>query len=220
LDIIFFSNGEASADKNYEHLLKITHGLPNKVIRIDGVNGRVKSQHAAANNSDTAWYFLVNAKLKVTAKFDFSWQPDRLQIPKHYIFHATNPINGLVYGHQAIVANNKKLTLANFGTGLDFTMDSEHEVVPIISGIGMYNSSEWDTWRTAFRECIKLKASKTEENQIRLNTWLTVGLGEFYQYSLQGAKHAVEYYDEVSGDFEKLRLSYDWDWINCYYKNK
>jgi hypothetical protein len=220
LDIIFFSNGEASADKNYEHLLKITHGLPNKVTRIDGVNGRVKSQHAAANNSDTAWYFLVNAKLKVTAKFDFSWQPDRLQIPKHYIFHATNPINGLVYGHQAIVANNKKLTLANFGTGLDFTMDSEHEVVPIISGIGMYNSSEWDTWRTAFRECIKLKASKTEENQIRLNTWLTVGLGEFYQYSLQGAKHAVEYYDEVSGDFEKLRLSYDWDWINCYYKNK
>jgi hypothetical protein len=220
LDIIFFSNGEASADKNYEHLLKITHGLPNKVTRIDGINGRVKSQHAAANNSDTAWYFLVNAKLKVSAKFDFSWQPDRLQIPKHYIFHATNPINGLVYGHQAIVANNKKLTLANFGTGLDFTMDSEHEVVPIISGIGMYNSSEWDTWRTAFRECIKLKASKTEENQIRLNTWLTVGLGEFYQYSLQGAKHAVEYYDEVSGDFEKLRLSYDWDWINCYYKDK
>ena len=220
LDIIFFSNGEASADKNYEHLLKITHGLPNKVTRIDGVNGRVKSQHAAANNSDTAWYFLVNAKLKVSAKFDFSWQPDRLQIPKHYIFHATNPINGLVYGHQAIVANNKKLTLANFGTGLDFTMDSEHEVVPIISGIGMYNSSEWDTWRTAFRECIKLKASGTEENQIRLNTWLTVGLGEFYQYSLQGAKHAVEYYDEVSGDFEKLRLSYDWDWINCYYKDK
>jgi hypothetical protein len=220
LDIIFFSNGEASADKNYEHLLKITHGLPNKVTRIDGVNGRVKSQHAAANNSNTAWYFLVNAKLKVSAKFDFSWQPDRLQIPKHYIFHATNPINGLVYGHQAIVANNKKLTLANFGTGLDFTMDSEHEVVPIISGIGMYNSSEWDTWRTAFRECIKLKASGTEENQIRLNTWLTVGLGEFYQYSLQGAKHAVEYYDEVSGDFEKLRLSYDWDWINCYYKDK
>ena len=220
LDIIFFSNGEASADKNYEHLLKITHGLPNKVTRIDGVNGRVKSQHAAANNSDTAWYFLVNAKLKVSAKFDFSWQPDRLQIPKHYIFHATNPVNGLVYGHQAIVANNKKLTLDNFGTGLDFTLDSEHEVVPVNSGIGMYNSSEWDTWRTAFRECIKLKASKTEENQIRLNTWLTVGLGEFYQYSLQGAKHAVEYYDEVNGDFDKLRLSYDWDWINCYYKDK
>jgi hypothetical protein len=220
LDIIFFSNGEASADRNYEHLLKITQVLPNKVTRIDGVDGRVKSQHAAANSSNTSWYFLVNAKLKVASKFDFNWQPDRLQIPKHYIFHATNPVNGLVYGHQAIVANNKKLTLENFGTGLDFTMDSEHEVVPVNSGIGMYNSSEWDTWRTAFRECIKLKASGTTENEKRLNIWSTVGLGEFSQYSLQGAKHAIEYYEEVDGDFDKLRLSYDWGWLRTYYQNK
>ena len=213
LDIVFFSNGETSADRNYEHLLKITQGLPNKITRIDGINGRVKSQHAAANNSNTPWYFLVNAKLKVSAKFDFNWQPDRLQIPKHYIFHATNPVNGLVYGHQAIVANNKKLTLENFGTGLDFTMDSEHEVVPVNCGIGMYNSSEWDTWRTAFRECIKLKASKTEENEIRLNTWLTTAIGDFAEYSLQGAQHAVQYYEEVNGDLTQLRLSYDWVWL-------
>jgi len=220
LDIIFFSNGETSADRNYEHLLKITQGLPNKVTRVDGVDGRVKSQHAAANSSNTSWYFLVNAKLKVASKFDFNWQPDRLQIPKHYIFHATNPVNGLVYGHQAIVANNKKLTLENFGTGLDFTMDSEHEVVPVNSGIGMYNSSEWDTWRTAFRESIKLKQSGTTENDIRLTRWMTQAIGDFAQYSLQGAQHAIEYYEEVNGDFDKLRLSYDWGWLRTYYQSK
>jgi hypothetical protein len=220
LDIIFFSNGEASADRNYEHLLKITQGLPNKVTRVDGVDGRVKSQHAAANISNTSWYFLVNAKLKVSSKFNFNWQPDRLQIPKHYIFHATNPVNGLVYGHQAIVANNKKLTLENFGTGLDFTMDSEHEVVPVNSGIGMYNSSEWDTWRTAFRESIKLKQSGTTENEIRLTRWMTQAIGDFAQYSLQGAQHAIEYYEEVNDDFDKLRLSYDWGWLKTYYQSK
>ena len=220
LDIVFFSNGEICADENYAHLLKITRGLPNRIIRIDGINGRVKSQHAAANSSDTSWYFLVNAKLKVSITFDFSWQPDRLQIPKHYIFHATNPVNGLVYGHQAIVANNKKLTLENFGNGLDFTMDSEHEVVPVNCGIGMFNSSEWDTWRTAFRECIKLKASDSEESQKRLNAWLTIGIGEFSNYSIEGAKDAVEYYDKVNGDFEKLKLSYDWPWLRTYYENK
>ena len=219
MDIVFFSNGEHIADKNYEHLLKLTQGLPNKVIRIDGINGRVKSQHAAANSSNTSWYFLVNAKLKVNSKFDFNWQPDRLQIPKHYIFHATNPVNGLVYGHQAIVANNKKLTLANFGSGLDFTMDSEHEVLDINSGVGVYNSSKWDTWRTAFRECIKLKASETEENIIRLNTWVTVANGDFAEYSLQGAQQAVQYYEEVAGDIIKLRLSYDWDWLKERFNN-
>jgi hypothetical protein len=220
LDIIFFSNGESIADKNYEHLLNITKNLPNKVSRIDGVDGRVKSQHAAANNSDTAWYFLVNAKLKVSSKFNFNWQPDRLQIAKHYIFRATNPVNGLVYGHQAIVANNKRLTLNNNGVGLDFTMDSEHEVVDINSGIALYNTNEWDTWRTAFRECIKLKKSGTSENNERLHAWLTMGIGEFAQYSLQGARHAIEYYEEVDGDFDKLRLSYDWGWLRTYYQNK
>ena len=220
MDIIFFSNGEASADSNYEHLLKITRGLPNKVTRIDGINGRVKSQHTAANSSNTPWYFLINAKLKVSAKFDFNWQPDRLQIPKHYIFHATNPVNGLKYGHQAIVVNNKKLTLENFGNGLDFTMDSEHEIIKIDSGIAVFNTNEWDTWRTAFRECIKLKASGTDENKNRLEIWSTVGISKFSQYSLDAAQHAVEYYDEVNGDFDKLRLSYDWAWLKTYYESK
>jgi hypothetical protein len=220
MDIVFFSNGEASADSNYEHLLNITHGLPNKITRIDGVSGRVNSQHAAANSSNSAWYFLVNAKLKVTSKFDFNWQPDRLQIPKHYIFHATNPVNGLKYGHQAIVVNNKKLTLENFGNGLDFTMDSEHEIIKIDSGIAVFNTNEWDTWRTAFRECIKLKASGTDENKNRLEIWSTVGIGKFSQYSLDAAQHAVEYYDEVKGDFDKLKLSYDWAWLKTYYETK
>ena len=220
LDIIFFSNGETVADENYEHLASLTKNLPNRLVRIDGVKGRVASQHAAANASNTPWYFLVNAKLRVSDDFDFSWQPDRLQKPKHYIFRAINPVNDLVYGHQAIVANNKKLTLSTVVKGLDFTMDSDHEIVNVISGTARYNTSEWDTWRTAFREVIKLKNIDTEESRHRLNIWLTVANGEYSRYSLQGASDAVEFYEEVQGDFEKLRLSYDWAWIKEYYDKK
>jgi hypothetical protein len=184
----------------------------------------VASQHAAANASNTSWYFLVNAKLKVNEKFDFDWQPDRLQIPKHYIFTATNPVNHLEYGHQAIVANNKKLTLNTEVKGLDFTMDSEHEVVQINSGIGMYNTSIWDTWRTAFREVLKLKYY-TEHNddleaKFRLSSWLNLGNGKFGEYSIMAASDACQYYDSVKGDLGKLRLSYDWDWLKSYFNNK
>ena len=224
LDIVFFSNGEVGADENYEHLLFATAGLSNRVIRVDGINGRVASQHAAANASNTSWYFLVNAKLKVNKKFDWDWQPDRLQIPKHYIFTATNPVNHLEYGHQAIVANNKKLTLNTVVKGLDFTMDSEHEVVQINSGIGMYNTSIWDTWRTAFREVLKLKYY-TEHNddleaKFRLSSWLNLGDGEFGEYSTIAALDACRYYETVNGDLNKLRLSYDWDWLKTYFEDK
>lgn len=211
LDIIFISNGEACADENLDYLLSLN--LPNRVVHIKGINGRVASQHAAANASNTPWYFLINAKLRVNSNFDFGWQPNIYKSRRHYIFTATNPLNGLEYGHQAIVANNKKLTLSTVVRGLDFTMDSRHEVVNMNSGVGLYNSSDWDTYRTAFRECIKLKHSKDVESKKRLDVWLTIADGEFAQYSLQGARDAIDYYKSVNGDIEKLKLSYDWSWI-------
>ena len=220
LDIVFLSNGETGADENYEHLLKVTKGLRNRVVRVDGVNGRVAAYHAAALASNTSWMFTVFAKLKVNDKFDFSWQPDRLQVAKHYIFNATNPVNGLEYGHQAMIAYNKKITLANNGTGLDFTLDNEHEVVEMNSGIAMYNTDAWSTWRTAFREALKLKADSSQASKDRLDAWLNVGEGDYAQYSIQGAQHAVEYFEQVNGELDKLRLSYDWPWLKEYFNTK
>jgi hypothetical protein len=213
LDIVFLSNGETGADENYEHLLNVTKGLPNRVVRVDGINGRVQAYHAAAEASNTPWMFTVFAKLRVNSKFDFSWQPDRLQVPKHYIFYASNPVNGLVYGHQAMIAYNKQITLGNIGKGLDFTLDSEHEVVELNSGVARYNTDEFSTWRTSFREVIKLKLDSSPVSRDRLKTWSTVGVGDFAQYSIQGAKDAVEYFEQVDGDINKLKLSYEWAWL-------
>ncbi len=220
LDIVFLSNGETGADENYEHLLKVTDKLPNRVVRVDGINGRVASYHAAAKASSTPWMFTVFAKLKVNSKFDWTWQPDRLQVPKHYIFHATNPVNGLEYGHQAMIAYNKQITLCNMGKGLDFTLDSEHEVVELNSGVAKYNTDAFSTWRTSFREAIKLRLDDSTVSRYRLNIWSTVGKGDYAQYSINGALDAVEYYESVNGELDKLRLSYDWPWLQLYFNTK
>ena len=226
LDIVFFSNGEPGADENYLRLLEIVadQSLPNRIVRVKDVVGRVDSQHAAAQASNTNWYFLVNAKLRVNPKFDFSWQPDRLQKPKHYIFMATNPVNHLEYGHQAIVANNKRLTMETKVQGLDFTMDSPHEIVDMNSGVAIYNTDSWTTWRTAFRECIKLKhysvVNDNQQNLDRLNTWLTVGEGENAQWSTGGAYDAMEYYESVNGELSELMKSYDWAMLKKLYDSK
>jgi hypothetical protein len=145
----------------------VTRGLPNRAVRVDGINGRVQAYHAAAKASNTPWMFTVFAKLRINSKFDFSWQPDRLQVPKHYIFYASNPVNGLVYGHQAMIAYNKQITLGNIGKGLDFTLDSEHEVVELNSGVARYNTDEFSTWRTSFREVIKLRLDDSQVSKER-----------------------------------------------------
>ena len=216
LDIVFISNGEPNAQDNYMALLKSCVSHPNRMHHVENVNGRVAAYHAAAQASQTPWFFAVFAKLEVAEHFDWSWQPDRMQQPKHYIFHARNPINGLEYGHQAMIAYNKQLVLANTGQGLDFTLDQPHEVVPILSGTAWYADSPWMAWRTAFREVIKLKASLPDvESEYRLNKWLTRGVGSG-EWSTNGAEDAVEFYDAVGGDFAELRKSYDWAWLASY----
>ena len=221
LDIVFISNGERNAEYNFSYLENcVTNLQPNRLHRVDGVNGRVAAYHAAAQASTTPWFFAVFAKLEVSTAFDWTWQPDRLQEPKHYIFHARNPVNGLEYGHQAMIAYNKNLVLTNPGTGLDFTLDSAHEVVPILSGTAYYHSDPWMCWRTAFREALKLCASTDVESQYRLKQWVqNCGPRDDYEWakwSHIGAQNAVEYYKQVNGDFAELRKSYDWAWLASY----
>ena len=222
LDIVFISNGEYYAGFNYEHMKWVVqmNGLDcNQIHHSAGVNGRVAAYQAAAELSTTPWFFAVFAKLEVSDKFDFDWQPDRLQQPKHYIFHAGNPVNGLVYGHQAMIAYNRKLVLENTGQGLDFTMDQPHEVVPIVSGTANYAETPWMAWRTAFREVLKLRHSLPDvENEYRLKAWLKEDSGTIANghWSHKGAQDAVEYYNEVQGDFDALKKSYEWEWLASY----
>jgi hypothetical protein len=220
LDIIYISNGESNAEKNWNHLLTVTNGLPNKIKRVDKVDGRVQAYQQAAKLSDTAWFFAVFAKLEVNENFDWNWQPDRLQQSKHYIFHAKNPITGLEYGHMAMIAYNKELVLDNDAPGLDFTLDQEHEVVPVLSGTAYYADNIGTAWRSAFREVIKLKDSSTIDNEYRLQKWLDSSDTELGIWSQRGAEDAVEYYENVNGEFDKLRLSYEWKWLNVYFNAK
>ena len=214
LDIVFIDNGEITAGFNWLQLPHTRDDL--KIHRSSGVNGRVAAYRAAAELSTTPWFFAVFAKLQLNDAFDFTWQPDRLQEPKHYIFHALNPVNGLTYGHQAIIAYNKKLVLENTAPGLDFTLDQAHEVVPILSGTANYHYDAWTCWRTAFRECIKLRNSLPDvENEYRLTQWLTRDTTKG-EWSRKGAEDAVEYYKAVNGDFAELKKSYDWAWLASY----
>ena len=221
LDVIYISNGEPEAERWYTHLAQ-TCGR--SVKRVIDVNGRSQAYKAAAELSSTDWFFTVFAKLEVNTDFDWTWQPDYLQEPKHYIFHSRNPVNGLEYGHMGVIAYNKKLVLDTDSPGLDFTLSKAHAVVPVVSAVAHYNTTPELTWRTAFREAIKLKddVEKTGsiESTYRLDIWLTQADGDYAKWSLQGAADAVDYYDKVNGDYTELMRSFEWDWLKEYYSNR
>ena len=221
LDIIYISNGEPEAERWYEHL---ANTCGREVKRVIDVDGRSAAYKAAAELSGTPWFWAVFAKLEVNPEFDWSWQPDWLQEPKHYIFHSRNPVNGLEYGHMGVIAYNKKLVLDTDSPGLDFTLSKAHAVVPVVSAVAHYNTTPELTWRTAFREVLKLSddVEKTGsiESGYRMDTWLTQADGEYAKWSLQGAADAVDYYNKVNGDYTELMRSYEWTWLREYYSSK
>jgi hypothetical protein len=227
LNIVYISNGEPDAERWYNHLVtvvdaQIPHGHQT-IHRVQNVNGRIAAYHAAARASKTDWFFAVFAKLEVVGSFNFAWQPDYWQEPKHYIFHSRNCLNGLEYGHMGVIAYNKKLVLETIESGLDFTLSQQHTVVPKLSAVAYFNQDPWMTWRTAFREVLKLKKfmadTPTLETEHRLDTWLTVANGDNAGWCLRGACDAVDYYNEVAGDYEKLMLSFDWPWLAQRFKS-
>jgi glutaredoxin-related protein len=47
-----------------------------------------------------------------------------------------------------------------------------------------------------------------------------VAQGQYADNCIQGANDAVEYYNSVNGDFDKLKLSYEWAWLKQYFNAK
>jgi hypothetical protein len=209
LDVVYLSNGEKNADTNW-FLLKAQ--CP-RAKRIDGVTGRAQAYKACAEISETPWFFNVFAKCIVEPDFNFKWQPDWLQGPKHWIFHSRNPVNGLEYGHMGIIAYHKQMVLDATEWGLDFTLSARHGVVPVVGSTADFNTTPYETWRTAFRECVKLTQQSDIESRYRLEQWSTVGNGENGEWSVRGAEDAVKYVE----DGNDLQQTFEWAFLKEFF---
>jgi hypothetical protein len=219
MDVILISYDEPEAEVNWKKLQDTCA----RAKRVHGVQGMENALAAAAELSSTPWYFCVFGKTELYPGFDFTFQPDYFQQPKHYIFYSENRVNKLVYGEMAIIMYNCNLILDNRGRefGLDYTLSFPHEVVPIISTYGNFNTSPYHTWRTAFREVSKLydmqEKSPSIETEYRINIWETVAQGDYAEWALTGARDGKEFYNKYRDDFAYRKNSFNWQWLRNYF---
>ncbi len=213
-DIIFISYDEIEADKNYK-LLK--QSFP-RTKRLHGVKGMINALKQCAELSDTGYFYAVFAKTAVHPSFKFNFQHDRLSVPSNYIFHCYNPVIDVTHGAMGIVLYNTDLVKNASSWGLDFTTSFPVKVVQQISCTAAYNVSPFQTWRTAFRECVKLHSnciarSNHIENKAMLDRWLNIGKGAYGEWSMQGAKDAVQFVDTN----QKLDNIMDWQFLRQHF---
>ena len=217
MDIVFLSYDEPLAEERFN---KLKAKYP-RTKWCKGVKGRTQAYHAAAQMSDTDYFFAVFCKNPVVDTFDFSFQPDRLKNACHYMFDCYNPIIDLQYGHGGVILYNKKLTLATFTPGLDFTLSAPHDSVPILSAISHFNETPLTAWRTAFREVIKLSLMPPSiETNHRLKKWCKLGSGKNSNWAFNGANDAKTFFEKNRDKPKELFKSYELGWLKEYYESK
>jgi hypothetical protein len=224
IDIIFLHNNEKDHVENLNRLYETMP--PGHEVQISSeITPRLKAYQTAASLSNTDWFLAVFAKCFMRPEFEnFNWKPDYWQKPKHYIFYNHNYDLDMTYGHMAPIAYNKQLMLSNAG-GLDMTLAQEHAIVPIVLSETRL-TDPWDTWRTAFRETVKLlyysKDNKTLESQYRLEKWQagsTVWSVDNIWYK-KGAQDALDYFESINGELAWVLLTNEWDYLWKFYSSK
>jgi hypothetical protein len=210
MDIVFISYDEPSAEQRYN---KLKERFP-RAKWCKGVLGQTLAYITAASMSDTDYFFAVFPKNELADDFDFSFQPDRLRNPCHYIFDCYIPSIDLRYGWGGVILYNKDLVYKTTKPDLDFTMSQAHHSVPLLSAISNCNETPLLAYRSSFREVIKLLQMKpTVESQYRLKKWLALGTGVNAEWLHRGAVDGKAHYETYKDDYTKLMYSYDYEWI-------
>ena len=224
-DVIFISYNEINADANYEKL-KIKR--PN-AKRVHGVKGIHTAHIEAAKLSSTDMFWVVDADAVIINKFNFEidYIPHYNRNEKDifldtvHVWKSLNPVNGLVYGNGGVKLLPKKLVLAMDTGTADMTtsISKNFKVMPAVSNITAFNTDEFSTWRSAFRECVKLSSrvidrNYDDETEERLMAWCSQGKNRpLGNYSIAGARLGKQYGETNINDKEKLLLINNFNWL-------
>jgi hypothetical protein len=236
LDVFFLSYNEPYADENYAKLREL---VPN-ARRVNGVKGFAAAHQECARRSFTNNFYVVDSDAIVVEDFDFTFTPSKYnkwwQAPENEcicIWSSINPINDLIYGHGGVKILPKQPLLCDNKDVIDFTtgFGLKTKVFDKVSNITAFNYDEFNTFRSAFRECAKLASNLTnkeivyklkyedafklrDEVEYRLNIWTTVGSkNNFGEYCIAGAMQGKKYGTEFAENAEKLKLINDYEWM-------
>lgn len=217
-DIVFISYNELNAEENYNKLASRFSAPTLK--RITGVQGIHNAHIAAAKKAMTKMFWVVDGDAEVLDSFDFSYQVPNNELDYVHVWRSQNPVNGLVYGYGGVKLLPKKLTMNMDTSRVDMTtsISTLFKPMPEIANITAFDTDEFSTWRSAFRECAKLASSSIdrqndEETQQRLNTWCTFATGKFAADAIKGALAGRDYGQKNASDKEALLKLNDFTWL-------
>ena len=218
-DIVFISYNETSAETHYKALQqRFPHAK-----RVHGVKGIHQAHIKAAKLCDTDMFWVVDGDAVILDDFDFDYQVARWDRDVVHVWRSRNPVTGLEYGYGGVKLLPTKMTIEMDVNSTDMTtnISSKFRAVQEVSNITQFNTDAFSTWRSAFRESVKLAINGDEESTERLQAWLhPVPDADFRHDAKHGAEQGQAYAIANRNDSEALSKINDFDWLKERYESR
>ena len=212
LDIIFISYHEQDAELNWK---RVKAKAP-WAKRVDGVTGIFQAHKRAAEIAETDMFYVVDGDAWLVDDWTFDFSPDLFDRQFVYIWLSRNPINDLVYGYGGVkLFPRQALLKMRMWQSLDLSTSVVPgvKVMDSVSNITRFNTDEFSTWRSVFRECVKLALN---EQFSELEVWRTQGSqNQFGNFANQAAQHALDFIKEETDH----KLINDRSWLAEKFKS-
>jgi len=217
-DTFFLSYNEHNADTNFDRIKQLR---PN-TKRIHGVTGIFNAHSAAAELSDTDWFWIIDGDNYLLDTFDFTVPKNiRLEPPGVFVFACLNKAIEMSYGNGGIKLMHRSLFNNNVDQYVDLATSFENfTYVDVIASETHIDTDSVTAWRSAFRECAKLstgiiKNSDNNINRIYLNAWLYANNSKYKEAIQLGAAQGQDW---ARNNPDQLYLINDYAWLEQYYK--
>lgn len=217
----FLNYDDPNAQKNYKKAKEKILDLQ----KIDTEMSIHSSHRLCAEKSLTNQFMVIDADAVILHNFNLS---DIYEITKDqnfvYIFSAINPINNLEYGHGGIKIFQKKFFNNDNKIDMSTSFVGKIKTIKKTLNLHKFNTSSFHTWRTAFRECVKLSSSVIEnrnplDDEYRLTQWCEkFNNVDFVEYAKSGALLGREFGYKNKNDLTQLSYINDFNWLKDQYE--
>lgn len=224
-DIVFIHNNEAGAEENFK---KVKERFP-RVKLLSGQKGIHKAHQVAARMCWTDYFWVIDGDAIISDDFDFTHNDVQFyEEPTVRVYRAINPVNQLVYGHGGVKLLPRLATLNMNTENVDMTtsISTLFKPIQIVSNIHKFDTDSFSSWRTAFRECVKLSSrvidrQDSKQTLDRLYTWCSVADNTEYKSEIiKGALAGKRYGETYANDKNKLKLINDYEWLREQYNEQ
>jgi hypothetical protein len=212
-DIFFISYHESNAEENWERVLS----LHPSAIRISNIQG-INNAHNKCNElSKTKKFWTIDGDNWLLHKLPM----DHIILSQDsdlIYFNSIDPIDGHVGSVGGIKLWTKDKIINNNMSKGDFCKYATKSSIVIQRTLSehRYNATPFESWCHSFRHMVKCFSGIITKDRLQQNIDIIEKHKSLDKWSYRGYLDAKKYVQECRGDFDKINLINDYDWLNAY----